>query len=66
MTFVHNCTTWWQLGFISKEDICVTLCQLLVEVGRAGLSQTPSTARTAVSSICRTSVPTTRGGLVIS
>ena len=44
--------TWWQLGLNSKEDICVTLCQLLVEAGRAGLSQTPSTAITATSSTC--------------
>ena len=33
--------TWWQFRLNSKEDICVTLCQSLVEVGRAGLSQTP-------------------------
>ena len=44
--------TWWQLGLTSKEDICVTLCQLLVEAGRAGPSQTPSTARTVMSSSC--------------
>ena len=36
----------------SKEDICVTLHQLVVETGRAGPSQTPSTARTATSSPC--------------
>ena len=36
----------------SKEDICVTLCQLLVEAGGAGPSQTPSTARTAKLSLC--------------
>ena len=23
--------TWWQLGLSSREDICVSLCQLLVE-----------------------------------
>ena len=46
------CMTWWQLGLSSKEDICVTLCQLLVEAGRAGPSQIPSTARTAMSSTC--------------
>ena len=44
--------TRWQLGLSSKEDICVSLCQLLVEAGRAGLSQTPSTARTTTSSTC--------------
>ena len=48
--------TWWQLGLSSKEDICVSLCQLLVEAGRAGLSQTPSTARTVTSSTCRKQV----------
>ena len=26
-----HCVTWWQLGLSSKEDICVSLCQLLVE-----------------------------------
>ena len=36
----------------SKEDICITLHQLLVEAGRARPSQTPSTARTAKSSPC--------------
>ena len=36
----------------SKEDICVTLCQLLVEAGRAALSQTPSTAITVMLSTC--------------
>ena len=45
--------TWWQLRLISKENICVSLCQLLVEAGRAGPSQTPSTARTAMLSSCR-------------
>ena len=40
--------------------------QLLVEVGRAGLSQTPNTAKSATLSTCGTSVPTTRGGLMIS
>ena len=50
--------TWWQIGLNSKEDICVTLCHLLVEAGRAGLSQTPSTAITVVSSTCGTSVLT--------
>ena len=44
--------TWWQLGLNSKEDICVSLCQLLVEAGKAGPSQTPSTARTAMPSSC--------------
>ena len=44
---------WWQLGLTSKEDIYVTLCQLLVEAGRAGLSQTPSMAITVTSSTCR-------------
>ena len=36
--------TWWQLGLNSKEDICVSLCQLLVSAGGAGSSQTPSIA----------------------
>ena len=36
--------TWWQLGLNSKEDICVSLCQLLVSAGGAGPSQTPSIA----------------------
>ena len=45
--------TWWQLRLSSKEDICVSLCQLLVEAGGAGPSQTPSTARTVTSSPCR-------------
>ena len=26
----HHRATWWQLGLTSKEDICVSLCQLLV------------------------------------
>ena len=30
--------TWWQLGLNSKEDICVSLCQLLV---RALAGQVP-------------------------
>ena len=30
--FCHHRTTWWQLGLSSKEDICVSLCQLLVRV----------------------------------
>ena len=55
--------TWWQLRLNSKEDICVTLYHLLVEAGRAGLSQTPSTAITVVSSTCRTSVLTSGGPL---
>ena len=46
--FCHYRVTWWQLGLNSKEDICVTLCHLLVEAGRAGLSQTPSTAITTM------------------
>ena len=46
------CTTWWQLGLNSKEDICVTLCQSLVEASRAGLSQTPSIAIGATSPSC--------------
>ena len=50
-SFYH--TTWWQLGLSSKEDICVSLCQLLVEAGRAGPSQTPSAARTVMLSSCR-------------
>ena len=29
--FHHHHATWWQLGLSSKEDICVSLCQLLVE-----------------------------------
>ena len=29
--FRHHRMTWWQLGLSSKEDICVSLCQLLVE-----------------------------------
>ena len=29
--FRHHRTTWWQLRLSSKEDICVSLCQLLVE-----------------------------------
>ena len=37
---------------ISKEDICVALCQSLVEAGRAVLSQTPSTAIIVTSSSC--------------
>ena len=37
--------TWWQLGLNSKEDICVSLCQLLVSAGGAGPSQTPSIAK---------------------
>ena len=45
--------TWWQHGLTSKENTCATLCQLLVEAGRAGLSQTPSTAITVTSSTCR-------------
>ena len=44
--------TWWQLRLTSKEDICVSLCQLLVEAGGAGPSQTPSTARIVTSSSC--------------
>ena len=44
--------TWWQLGLSSKEDICVSLCQLLVSAGGAGPSQTPSIATTATSSPC--------------
>ena len=37
--------TWWQLGLSSKEDICVSLCQLLVwALAGAGPSQTPSIA----------------------
>ena len=50
--FHLNRATWWQLGLNSKEDICVTLCQSLVETGRAGLSQTPSAATRAMSSSC--------------
>ena len=34
----------------------MTLYQLLVEAGRAGLSQTPSIAMTATSSTCGTSM----------
>ena len=49
---------WWQLGLNSKEDICVTLCQLLVEAGRAHLSQTPSIAITVASFTCGRSVLT--------
>ena len=45
-------TTWWQLGLSSKEDICVTLCQLLVEAGRVGPSQTRSTAIPVMLSSC--------------
>ena len=44
--------TWWQIGLNSKEDICVTRSQSLVETGRAGSSQTPSTARRATLSSC--------------
>ena len=44
--------TWWQLRLTSKEDICVSLCQLLVEAGRVAPSQTPGTARTVTSSSC--------------
>ena len=44
--------TWWQLGLNSKEDICVTRSQSLVETGRAGPSQTPSAARRATLSSC--------------
>ena len=29
--FRHYRATWWQLRLNSKEDICVSLCQLLVE-----------------------------------
>ena len=50
--FCHHRVTWWQLGLNSKEDICVSLTQLLVETGRAGPFQTPSTAIGAMSSSC--------------
>ena len=30
--FRHHRATWWQLGLSSREDICVSLCQLLVRV----------------------------------
>ena len=39
--------TWWQLRLNSKEDICVTLCHLLVEDGRP--------ARRVILSTCGTS-----------
>ena len=29
--FHYHHATWWQLGLSSREDICVSLCQLLVE-----------------------------------
>ena len=38
------CATWWQLRLSSKEDICVTLCQSVVEAGRASLSWAPIAA----------------------
>ena len=60
-----NHVKWWQLGLISMEDSCVTLCHLLAEAGRAGLSQTPSRTKTVTSSTCRTSVLTLWGGLWI-
>ena len=43
--FHFNRATWWQLGLNSKEDICVSLCQIAgLSSGRAGPSQTPSRA----------------------
>ena len=50
--------TWWQLRLSSKEDICVSLCHLLVKAGTAGLSQTPSTTTRVMLSTCGTSVLT--------
>ena len=44
--------TWRQLGLSSKEEICVSLRQLLVSAGGAGPSQTPSIATTATLSPC--------------
>ena len=41
-----------QTNFL-RRIFCVSLCQLLVEAGRAGSSQTPSTAKTVTSSSCR-------------
>ena len=52
MPFIFFARHGGSLDSISKEDICVSLCQLLVEAGGAGPSQAPSTATKATSSSC--------------
>ena len=58
--------TWWQLGLNSKEDICVSLCQLLVSAGGAGPPQTPSIAKRRRRLRAGTSVLIGEGPLRIS
>ena len=43
-------TTWWQLGLSSREDICVSLCQLLV---RALAGQVPLRLPAELQQRCR-------------
>ena len=49
---LHYRATWWQLGLNSKEDICVSLCQLLVSAGGAGPLSDSQHSHTATSSSC--------------
>ena len=51
--FIIHCTTWWQLGLNSKEDICVAQSQSLVRDWQGRPSQTPSAAIGATLSSCR-------------
>ena len=52
MPFIFIARHGGSLDSLSKEDICVSLCQLLVEAGGAGPSQASSTATKVTSSPC--------------